>query len=310
MIKSHPLDYQKITEEVYAEISTVENKGQIAQYIPELRNIDPDYFGVHLRTLDGYDVGIGDNHTKFSIQSISKVLSLTLAYKKRGDKLWKRVGVEPSGNPFNSLLQLEYDCGIPRNPMINAGAIVVCDMLMSDFNNPKGEVLAFIRNITQNSEIDFNPKVVQSEKSVGYRNTALINLMKAFGNIENDIDQVLDLYFSLCSVEMTCQELSRAFLFLANDGIDPITKQRILSLTRSKRVNSIMQSCGFYDEAGEFSFRVGLPGKSGVGGGVVAVHPEYFSIAVWSPRLNKKGNSYRGMKFLELFTTQTGLSVF
>nr|WKN34527.1 glutaminase [Tunicatimonas sp. TK19036] len=304
------MDYQKIIEEVYAEVSTLENKGQVAQYIPELRNIDPNHFGVHISTLDGYDVGIGDNYTKFSIQSISKVLSLTLAYNLQGGELWKRVGVEPSGTPFNSLVQLEHDHGIPRNPMINAGAIVICDILISNFNNPKNELLTFIREITQNSEITINQKVVQSEKSVGYRNTALINLMKAFGNIKNDIDQVLDLYFSICSIEMTCQELSRAFLFLANDGIDPITHHQILTLSKSKRVNAIMQSCGFYDEAGEFSFRVGLPGKSGVGGGIVAVHPEYFSIAVWSPRLNKKGNSYRGLKFLEQFTTQTGLSVF
>lgn len=306
----YPLDYQKIIEEVYAEVSILENKGQVAQYIPELRNIDPNHFGVHISTLDGYDVGIGDNHTKFSIQSISKVLSLTLAYSLQGDELWKRVDVEPSGTPFNSLVQLEYNHGIPRNPMINAGAIVICDILMSNFKNPKNELLTFIRTITQNSEITFNQKVVQSEKSVGYRNTALINLMKAFGNIKNNIDQVLDLYFSMCSIEMTCQELSRAFLFLANDGIDPVTHNQILTLSKSKRVNAIMQSCGFYDEAGEFSFRVGLPGKSGVGGGIVAIYPEHFSIAVWSPRLNKKGNSYRGLKFLEQFTTQTGLSVF
>ncbi|MEQ9438686.1 MAG: glutaminase [Cyclobacteriaceae bacterium] len=304
------MDYQKIIEEVYAEVSILENKGQVAQYIPELRNIDPNHFGVHISTLDGYDVGIGDNHTKFSIQSISKVLSLTLAYSLQGDELWKRVDVEPSGTPFNSLVQLEYNHGIPRNPMINAGAIVICDILMSNFKNPKNELLTFIRTITQNSEITFNQKVVQSEKSVGYRNTALINLMKAFGNIKNNIDQVLDLYFSMCSIEMTCQELSRAFLFLANDGIDPVTHNQILTLSKSKRVNAIMQSCGFYDEAGEFSFRVGLPGKSGVGGGIVAIYPEHFSIAVWSPRLNKKGNSYRGLKFLEQFTTQTGLSVF
>lgn len=306
----YPLDYQKIIEEVYAKVSILENKGQVAQYIPELRNIDPNHFGVHISTLDGYDVGIGDNHTKFSIQSISKVLSLTLAYSLQGDELWKRVDVEPSGTPFNSLVQLEHDHGIPRNPMINAGAIVICDILMSNFKNPKNELLTFIRTITQNSKITFNQKVVQSEKSVGYRNTALINLMKAFGNIKNNIDQVLDLYFSMCSIEMTCQELSRAFLFLANDGIDPVTHNQILTLSKSKRVNAIMQSCGFYDEAGEFSFRVGLPGKSGVGGGIVAIYPEHFSIAVWSPRLNKKGNSYRGLKFLEQFTTQTGLSVF
>ena len=194
--------------------------------------------------------------------------------------------------------------------MINAGAIVICDILISSFKNPKKELLDFIHDLAGTTDISYSKKVAQSEKAVGYRNTALINLMKAFGNIENDIDQVLDLYIFMCSIEMTCKELSRTFLFLSNDGIDPITQKRLLTLSKSKRVNAIMQTCGFYDEAGEFSFRVGLPGKSGVGGGIVAVHPEHFSIAVWSPRLNKKGNSYRGMKFLEHFTTKTGLSVF
>lgn len=304
------MDYKKIIENVYAEVKLGEDKGQVAQYIPELRNVSPHHFGVHVSTLDGYEVGTGDNHTKFSIQSIAKVFSLTLAYNLRGDELWERVGVEPSGTPFNSLVQLEHDRGIPRNPMINAGAIVVCDILVSHFRDPKHELLAFIQEVTQHSEVTFNLLVAQSEKSVGYRNTALVNLMKAFGNIENDIEPVLDLYFCMCSIEMTCQQLSRAFLFLANDGVDPLTHHRVLTLSRSKRINAIMQSCGFYDEAGEFSFRVGLPGKSGVGGGIVAIHPEHFSIAVWSPRLNDKGNSYWGMKYLEQFTTQTGLSVF
>lgn len=295
---------------MYSEVRPLEDKGEVAQYIPELRSVDPHHFGIHVSTLDGYDGGIGDSNTKFSIQSISKVLSLILAYNLRGEKLWQRVGVEPSGTPFNSLVQLEHDRGIPRNPMINAGAIVICDILVSHFQDPKKELLAFVREVAQHAETTSNQQVAQSEKSVGYRNTALINLMKAFGNVANDIDQVLDLYFYMCSIEMTCQELSRAFLFLANDGIDPITHHRVLTLSKSKRINAIMQSCGFYDEAGEFSFRVGLPGKSGVGGGIVAVHPEHFSIAVWSPRLNEKGNSYRGMKFLEQFTTQTELSVF
>ncbi|MGB3778046.1 MAG: glutaminase [Tunicatimonas sp.] len=304
------MDYQKIIKDVYATVSSWENEGQVAQYIPELRDVAPHHFGVHVSTLDGGDVGIGDNQTKFSIQSIAKVLSLTLAYNRRGDELWKRVGVEPSGTPFNSLVQLEHDQGIPRNPMINAGALVVCDILVSHFRDPKNELLAFVQEVAQQSDITINLSVARSEKSVGYRNTALINLMKAFGNIENDIEPVLDLYFCMCSIEMTGRELSRAFLFLANDGVDPITQQRVLTLSRSKRINAIMLSCGFYDEAGEFSFRVGLPGKSGVGGGIVAVHPGHLSIAVWSPRLNDKGNSYRGMKFLEQFTTKTGLSVF
>ena len=194
--------------------------------------------------------------------------------------------------------------------MINAGAIVVCDVLLSAFQNPRLELLDFIRKVACTEDIAFNETVAASEKAVGYRNTALVNLMKSFGNIENDIDEVLDFYFYMCAIEMTCAELSCSFQFLANDGRHPITGEEVLALSRSKRVNAVMQTCGFYDEAGEFSFCVGLPGKSGVGGGIVAVHPEYFSIAVWSPRLNEKGNSYRGLRFLEQFTTATGLSVF
>lgn len=307
---TRPIEYSSIIEKVFSDVKTLQNKGSVADYIPELVQVNPGHFGVHLHALDGQEYGTGDDQTRFSIQSIAKVLSLALVYNHKGPDLWKRVDVEPSGTPFNSLVQLEHDQGIPRNPMINAGAIVICDMLLSLFDNPKQELLQFIRELADTSTIQFNETVACSEKSVGYRNKSLINLMKAFGNIENDIDEVLDFYFFMCSIEMTCTELSRAFLFLANDGIDPMTGKRILTLSRSKRINAIMQSCGFYDEAGEFSFCVGLPGKSGVGGGIVAVHPEYFSIAVWSPRLNPKGNSYRGLKFLERFTTETGLSVF
>lgn len=305
-----PVNYEEILRGVYEEVRAMEETGGVAQYIPDLREVDPNQLGVYLHTLDGRQYGLGDCHVRFSIQSIAKVLQLILAYDALGESLWERVGVEPSGTPFNSLVQLEYDQGIPRNPMINAGAIVICDVLISSMDKPKEELLHFICRIAGNANISSNPKMAASEQSVGYRNKALVNLMKAFGNIQNDIDQVLDLYYFLCAIEMNCEELSRSFLFLANDGIDPISQKPLLTLSRSKRINAIMQTCGFYDEAGEFSFRVGLPGKSGVGGGIVAVHPEHFSIAVWSPALNPKGNSYKGMKFLEHFTTRTGLSVF
>ena len=305
-----PVNYEEIIRSVYEEVRAVEETGQVAQYIPDLREVNPGQLGVFLHTLDGRQYGQGDYQTRFSIQSIAKVLQLILAYDALGESLWERVGVEPSGTPFNSLVQLEYDQGIPRNPMINAGAIVVCDVLLSCMENPREELLQFICEIACNPAITSNAQMAASEHAVGYRNKALINLMKAFGNIHNDIDEVLDLYYFMCAIEMSCEELSRIFLFLANDGIDPFSQKPLLTLSRSKRINAIMQSCGFYDEAGEFSFRVGLPGKSGVGGGIVAVHPEHFSIAVWSPPLNPKGNSYKGMKFLEHFTTRTGLSVF
>lgn len=286
------------------------NSGSPASYIPELRDVDPDKFGVHMITNANQNYSIGDSEEKFSIQSISKVLSLVMAYKLVDEDLWKKVGVEPSGTPFNSLVQLEYDQGIPRNPFINAGALVICDVLVEHLENPKEEFLQFVRSLSGNSKLEYCSRIAESEKSTGYRNASLINLMKDFGNIRNDIDTVLDLYFNLCSIEMTCNELARTFLFLASYGKDPITNEKFLSSSKSKRVNAVMQLCGFYDEAGEFSFKVGLPGKSGVGGGIVAILPNQYCIAVWSPRLNKKGNSSKGMKFLELFTSETESSIF
>jgi len=304
------IDYQAIFSQINKDLEGQKDPGKVATYIPELGRINPDKFGVHLTKVDGAEYAFGDSDERFSIQSIAKVLSLTMAYNLENEKLWKRVGVEPSGTPFNSLVLLEHDKGIPRNPLINAGALVVSDILISRLNNPKKELLEFVREVSGFDYIDFNPKVVASEKSMGFRNAALINLMKSFGNIHNDIEEVMDFYFNLCSIEMTCKELSHTFLYLANDGVSPKTGKRIVSVSKSKRLNAIMQLCGFYDEAGEFSFKVGLPGKSGVGGGIVAIHPDQYSIVVWSPKLNAKGNSWKGMKFLERFTTETELSIF
>lgn len=233
-----------------------------------------------------------------------------MAYEHLGEKLWERVDVEPSGNAFNSLLQLEADNGIPRNPFINAGAIVICDILLEISTDPKDEMLEFIRNLSGEKNIYFIEKVAASEMKNGFRNAAMCNYMKSFGNIKNKPEDVLDLYFHFCSIEMTCKELSRSLLYLANSGRNPINKTEILSASKAKRINAILLTCGFYDESGEFSFLVGLPGKSGVGGGIVAILPNHYCITVWSPKLNPKGNSYRGMKFLEEFTTQTGESIF
>ena len=246
----------------------------------------------------------------FSIQSISKVFSFVMAYSRLKSDIWNRMDVEPAGTPFNSLIQLESDRGIPRNPFVNAGAIVVCDMLISELSSPREAVLDFIHSLMGENKVRFNPKVAQSEKNTAFRNYALVNLMKSYDNIENDIDKVMDLYFDICSIEMSCRDLSKAFLFLANNGKVPYSGEQILSPSRTKRTNALMQTCGFYDEAGQFTFKVGLPGKSGVGGGIVAVHPEKYVISVWSPRLNNKGNSYKGMLFLEQFTTETKLSIF
>lgn len=299
----------EIIQEVFHEVNSLEAKGQVASYIPELKKVEPEKFGVYLSTIDNSGFGIGDCYETFSIQSIAKVLSLSLAYRILGEKIWERLGVEPSGTAFNSLIQLEVENGIPRNPFINAGALVISDILLSHLEHPKEDFLAFIRSLSNNRKIDYSPRIATSEKQVGYRNVALCNLIKSFGNIENEPADVLDFYFNLCSLEVNCQELSGLFLFLANDGCT-LSGSRVLSQSQSKRVKALMQTCGFYDESGEFSFKVGLPGKSGVGGGIVAIHPKHYVIAVWSPRLNSKGNSYKGMKFLEEFTTKSQLSIF
>ncbi|QBG37818.1 glutaminase [Litorilituus sediminis] len=307
--KAH-INYQLILEQVFDKMTGLENSGQVATYIPQLAKVDANKLGIHLIDSEQSHYSVGDACEKFSIQSIAKVLSLTLALKARGDSLWQRVGVEPSGSAFNSLVQLEYEKGRPRNPFINAGAIVVCDVLISEYRQPKSELLKFIRALSGNAKLSFDPAVAESEKRTSYRNNALAHLMKDFGNIDNDIETVLDLYCYLCSIEMTCQEMAQTFMYLADNGVNPLTGEVVVSSIEAKRINAIMQLCGFYDEAGEFSFTVGLPGKSGVGGGIIAIHPKHYSVAVWSPKLNSKGNSFIGMKVLEAITTISQSSIF
>jgi len=302
--------YQQIIGTIFNQIKSEENPGEVASYIPELANIDPDKFAVSIKLINEENYSYGNHQTRFSIQSISKVLLLCLVYKNTGEKIWERVDVEPSGNPFNSLVQLESDNGIPRNSFLNAGALVISDILIDLFENPKKEFLAFIRDITDCETINYSETVAKSELKIGFRNAALCNFIKSFGNIKNNPEEVLNLYSLICSVEMTTLELCNAFTFLANGGKKVSDNKEILTKSQTKRVNAIMQTCGFYDESGEFSFRVGLPGKSGVGGGIVALFPGRYVITIWSPKLNPKGNSYRGMKFLELFTTATEESIF
>lgn len=301
--------YQEILTQIYKNVKT-QNSGNVADYIPELAKINPEKFGIYIHFLNEENFGIGDFEERFSIQSISKVFSLALVYKILGEKIWERVGVEPSGNSFNSLVQLETDLGIPRNPFINAGALVICDMLLDLLENPKEDFLEFVRDIAENPRISYQNTVAQSEKDHGYRNIALCNFIKSFGNINNEPEKVMDLYFNMCSLEMSCSELSIAFSFLANSGKKISDGKEILTSSKAKRINALMQTCGFYDESGDFSFRVGLPGKSGVGGGIVALMPKQYVISVWSPRLNEKGNSHRGIQFLEIFTTETQESIF
>jgi glutaminase len=306
------MDYKQLLERLSEEVRQIPSKGEVAGYIPELKKVNADKLGAYLIDMEtGKGYGVGDCNERFSLQSISKVFSLTLAFSMEGDRLWKRVGIEPSGNAFNSLIQLEYEKGIPRNPFINAGAIVIADILINNLKeNTKETFLNFVRKIAAEPSIGYNQKMIASEKSAGFRNAALINFMRSFGNIKNDIDEVIDFYYHICSIEMNCEELSRTFLLFANHGKLIGTNEEIISMSKAKRINAIMQTCGFYDEAGEFSFRVGLPGKSGIGGGIVATHPGKYSIAVWSPKLNPKGNSFYGVELLERLTTNLGASIF
>ncbi len=307
------MDYQKVLNEIYKEIKPFLGKGKVADYIPELAKVNPKQFGMSIVTLDGELFSIGEAQKRFSIQSISKLFTFTMALKMYSKKLYERVGVEPSGTPFNSLVQLEYEHGKPRNPFINAGAIVVTDSLISHYKDEfitLENILGFIREIAKKSDININPQVAKSEMEHGYRNRALANLIKSFGNLDNDPIICVETYFKHCAVEMSCEELAHSMLFLANKGSDPILKKEFCTPNQAKRINAVMLTCGHYDASGEFAFHVGLPGKSGVGGGIVAVVPGKMGICVWSPPLNEYGNSYAGTIALELFTQKTGLSIF
>lgn len=287
-------------------------RGEVATYIPELARVDPKAFGIAVIDAEGKVAVGGDADTPFSIQSISKVFTLTLALGKVGDRLWKRVGREPSGSPFNSIVQLEHEKGIPRNPFINAGAIAVTDLILSGHlpREALGEILRFMQFLADDSTITIDQQVAASEQRTGFRNAALANYMKSFGVIENPVEFTLGVYFHHCAIAMTCKQLAMAGRFLAHSGNSPATGARVVQPERARRINAIMLTCGHYDGSGEFAYRVGLPGKSGVGGGILAVAPGKASIAVWSPGLDAAGNSHLGRVALEALTKRMEWSIF
>lgn len=304
------MNYNRILSDIAAEVAPLRAVGRQASYIPALARVNPDRFGICLLTAGGEEAELGDVGERFSIQSVTKVFSLTMALSLRGEALWQRVDKEPSGSAFNSLIQLELDHGIPRNPFINAGAIVVADVLLSELENPEADYLEFVRLISGDPTVDYNREVADSERATGYLNAAIANMLKYYGNLTNDIEDVLHFYFMQCSVEMDCRQLARAFLPFADRKKEFSFGSVRLTYSQVKRINAIMQTCGFYNDAGEYSYLVGLPGKSGVGGGIAAVYPGRYAVATWSPRLNEKGNSVMGMKALELLTTYTSESIF
>jgi len=304
------MDYTKILNKINKEVKPYFGKGKVASYIPALSRINPNKFGISIQCIDGKEYHLGDSYEPFSIQSISKVFTLADVFYQIGSKLWTRVGREPSSNQFNSLIELEIDNGIPRNPFINAGALVITDMICEQQVGPKLHILNYIRKLCHNPNIEYNEEVAESEAQNGFRNAALANFLKSCDNLKQPIDQVLDTYFKQCSIEMSCADLSHACLFLANNGKTLNNTREILSFRQTKKVNSLMMICGLYNKIRNFAWRVGLPGKSGVGGGIVAVVPGKLVITVWAPELNQNGNSFVGIKALELFTTLTKRSIF
>lgn len=310
------MDLQAVIQDVHAtlvaELAHHEPTGQVAQYIPALARVAPNQLGLALRTCDGQEAVSGDGHVPFSIQSISKVFTLTLAMRHLSeDVLWSRIGREPSGTAFNSLIQLEFEQGTPRNPFINAGAIAIADRLIGVYGDAAcAELAAFVSDLT-GEHIAYDEEVAASEAATGFRNQAMANFMKSFGRIDYPVQTVLDLYFHQCALPMSCLQLARAACYLCRDGEHPLRDgAHVVTERRARRINSLMLTCGTYDAAGEFAYRIGLPCKSGVGGGILAVVPDRLTLVAWSPALDDTGNSVLGQRALELFAQRTGLSIF
>jgi glutaminase len=301
-----------VVREIADEMAQRPDRGEVATYIPELARVDAKSFGLAVIDAEGNLAAGGDSETPFSIQSISKVFTLTLALGKAGDRLWRRVGREPSGSAFNSIVQLEYERGIPRNPFINAGAIAVTDLILSG-HRPRevlGEILRFMRFLADDPSITIDEAVAASEERTGFRNRALANYLKSFDVLDNPVDFTLGVYFHHCAIAMSCRQLAMAGRFLAHLGRNPSTGHSVVPPERARRINAVMLTCGHYDGSGEFAYRVGLPGKSGVGGGILAIAPGRASIAVWSPGLDANGNSHLGRIALESLTKRMGWSIF
>ena len=301
-----------IVGDIAARAGSARDRGTVADYIPALARVSPDRFGLAVVLADGATYAAGDADEAFSIQSVSKVFTLTLALARHGDAVWSRVGREPSGSAFNSIVQLETEHGIPRNPFINAGAIVVSDMVL-DGGDPRsaiGDVLRFVRDMAGDDSINIDNEVANSEAVTGFRNAALANYMKSFGNMGREVEGALKLYFHQCALALSCRQLAMAGRYLMLDGAHPVTGKQVIDVAVARRINALMLLCGHYDGSGEFAYRVGIPGKSGVGGSILAIVPGKASIAVWSPGLNARGNSRLGTKALEELAEATGWSVF
>jgi len=299
-----------LLQEVLEQVRPLVYQGKVANYIPALADVAADNLAIAVCLRDGTLFQAGDAETRFSIQSIAKALSLTVALTRYDDsEIWQRVGKEPSGQPFNSLVQLELEQGKPRNPFINAGALVICDLLETRLTAPRQRMLEIVRQLSQQPDINYDRHVARSEFEHSARNAAIAWLMKSFGNFDNDVTSVMQTYFHYCSLSMNCIELARTFVYLANQG-KTLEGSQMITPRQARQINALMITSGMYDGAGEFAWRVGMPAKSGVGGGIIAIIPGEMSIAVWSPGLDSAGNSLAGTAALESLSEKLGRSIF
>jgi glutaminase len=305
-------DLQRIVDDIVDRIADETERGHVATYIPELAKADLNNFGMAVVPTGGAPIVAGDADMAFSIQSVSKVFTLAMALSKVGTKVWRRVGREASGNAFNSIVQLEHEHGIPRNPFINAGAIVVADILLADQTPQEAiaGILEFMRRLTGDDTVTIDAAVAASERATGDRNRALANFMKAEGNITHAVDDVLEVYFNQCAIAMSCRQLAQAGRFLVYDGQSSGDSAKVVSSRRVRRITALMMTCGHYDASGDFAFQVGIPGKSGVGGGILGIVPGRASIAAWCPGLSDKGNSLMATLAFRELARATGWSVF
>jgi glutaminase len=301
---------KSLLEQIQQEALHLYGRGHVADYIPALAQVPPHQFGMSIALVDGSTQSVGDAQTPFSLQSITKLFAFVLALKTVGEDVWKRVGREPSGAAFNSMVQLETEKGIPRNPFINAGALVITDILTTRFAHLDIALLGALRRLTGDPDLSWNKYIARSERETAHRNMAMAYFMKSYGNLLNDPELVLDNYCRQCATEMTCAQLAQATMFLANNGqdLDRDGKpgEQYLNADDARRVNALMLTCGAYDAAGDFAYRIGLPVKTGVGGGILAIVPGLGTIAVWAPELDAKGNSVLGAFALERLVQLTG----
>lgn len=304
---------QKLLDEIIDKYKGATAYGAVANYIPELEKTDPNQLGISIFDTEGNLFQSGDANVRFTMQSISKPVVLLLALIDNGEeRVFEKVGKEPTGDPFNSIVRLEtFNEHKPLNPMINAGAISVSALIKGNSPEEKiDRILEFIRKITHNDTIRINEAVYRSEDLTGHRNRSMAYFLKDFGNIEGDVDETLEVYFKQCSIEITTKDLAYIGALLARDGKDIITNERLFPVRYSHIVKSYMATCGMYDGSGEFAINVGVPAKSGVGGGIMCTVHNRMGIGVFGPALNKKGNSYAGLKVLETLSKNLHLNIY